>query len=164
MGVTGEVGTDYPSGVHAVTRSRFSWVRVIQTLAFCVVLCLTLFIFLTFFFWPPSSICVFMLLLFYLLFSSTLWSMFQLTSTNRTTIYYPKSPKTNKTHDMCRMVIRFMVWDNHKHVTGLNQLMQSHLGNNCIVFENLTASIGDLMVANWVNWRFDAVKFQIQYS
>ena len=25
-----------------------------------------------------------------------------------------------------------------------------HLGDNCIVFENFTASIGDLMVANWV--------------
>ena len=25
-----------------------------------------------------------------------------------------------------------------------------HLGDNCIVFENITASIGDLMVANWV--------------
>ena len=24
------------------------------------------------------------------------------------------------------------------------------LGDNCIVFENFTASIGDLMVANWV--------------
>ena len=28
-----------------------------------------------------------------------------------------------------------------------------HLGDNCIVFENFTASIGDLMVANWVYWR-----------
>ena len=27
------------------------------------------------------------------------------------------------------------------------------LGDNCIVFENFTASIGDLMVANWVYWR-----------
>ena len=25
-----------------------------------------------------------------------------------------------------------------------------HLGDNCIVFENFMASIGDLMVANWV--------------
>jgi hypothetical protein len=25
-----------------------------------------------------------------------------------------------------------------------------HLGDNCIVFENFTASIGELMVANWV--------------
>jgi hypothetical protein len=28
-----------------------------------------------------------------------------------------------------------------------------YLGDNCIVFENFTASIGDLMVANWVYWR-----------
>jgi len=28
-----------------------------------------------------------------------------------------------------------------------------HLRDNCIVFENFTASIGDLMVANWVYWR-----------
>jgi hypothetical protein len=27
------------------------------------------------------------------------------------------------------------------------------LGDNCIVFENFTASIGDLMVANCVYWR-----------
>ena len=27
-----------------------------------------------------------------------------------------------------------------------------YLGDNCIVFENFTASIGDLMVANWVYW------------
>jgi len=27
------------------------------------------------------------------------------------------------------------------------------LGDNYIVFENFTASIGDLMVANWVYWR-----------
>jgi hypothetical protein len=32
------------------------------------------------------------------------------------------------------------------------------LGDNCIVFENFTASIGDLMVANWV------VASKIQYS
>jgi hypothetical protein len=30
---------------------------------------------------------------------------------------------------------------------------QLHLGDNCIVFENFTASIGDLMVVNWVYWR-----------
>jgi len=30
------------------------------------------------------------------------------------------------------------------------------LGDNCIVFENFTASIGDLMVANWVYWRCDS--------
>ena len=52
--------------------------------------------------------------------------------------------------------------------------------NNCIVFENFTASIGDLMDANLVYWRrdsgaskrifatikstIDAVKFQIQYN
>jgi hypothetical protein len=37
-----------------------------------------------------------------------------------------------------------------------------HLGDNCIVFENVTASIGDLMVAYWVYWQLvsrDAVKF-----
>jgi hypothetical protein len=28
-----------------------------------------------------------------------------------------------------------------------------YLGDNCIVFENFTASIGDLMVTNWVYWR-----------
>jgi hypothetical protein len=28
----------------------------------------------------------------------------------------------------------------------------NHLGDNCIVFENFTASIVDLMVANWVYW------------
>ena len=28
-----------------------------------------------------------------------------------------------------------------------------YLGDNCIVFENFTASIGDLMVANLVYWR-----------
>ena len=28
--------------------------------------------------------------------------------------------------------------------------MRCKLGDNCIVFENFTASIGDLMVANWV--------------
>jgi hypothetical protein len=27
------------------------------------------------------------------------------------------------------------------------------LGDNCIVFENFKASIGDLMVRNWVYWR-----------
>jgi hypothetical protein len=26
------------------------------------------------------------------------------------------------------------------------------LGDNCIVFENFMASIGDLMVPNWVYW------------
>jgi hypothetical protein len=29
----------------------------------------------------------------------------------------------------------------------------NYLGDNCIVFENFTASIGDLMVANLVYWR-----------
>ena len=28
-----------------------------------------------------------------------------------------------------------------------------NLGDNCIVFENFTASIGDLMVANWISRR-----------
>ena len=28
-----------------------------------------------------------------------------------------------------------------------------YLGDNCIVFENFTVSIRDLMVANWVYWR-----------
>jgi hypothetical protein len=27
-----------------------------------------------------------------------------------------------------------------------------HLGDNCIVFENFTASIGDLMIANLAYW------------
>ena len=31
--------------------------------------------------------------------------------------------------------------------------VRQQLGDNCIVFENFTASIGDLMVANWVYWR-----------
>ena len=31
-----------------------------------------------------------------------------------------------------------------------------HLGDNCIIFENFTPSIGDLMVANWVYWRRDS--------
>ena len=109
------------------TRSGLSWVRVAQTLAFCVVLCRTLFMFLIFFFWPPISIfgpsdysfCIFC-------FHKQLWSTFQLISTNQTTIYYLKSPKTkNKTHDIWRMVIRFMVWDSHKHVAELNLLKQS---------------------------------------
>jgi hypothetical protein len=26
-----------------------------------------------------------------------------------------------------------------------------YLGDNCIVFDNFTASVGDLMVVNWVN-------------
>jgi hypothetical protein len=54
------------------------------------------------------------------------------------------------------------------------------LGDNFIVFENFTASIGHLMIINWVYWRrvsgaskrifatikstIDAMKFQIQYS
>ena len=47
----------------------------------------------------------------------------------------------------------------------------SKLGNNCIVFENFTASVGDVMVANWVNgylrpWNRQLMpwNFQIQYS
>ena len=51
-----------------------------------------------------------------------------------------------------------------------------YLGDNCIVFENFTASIGDLMVANWVykllamlylrplNRQLMPWNFQIQYS
>jgi hypothetical protein len=35
----------------------------------------------------------------------------------------------------------------------LNSLQLLYLGDNCIVFENFTASIGDLIVANWVHWR-----------
>ena len=31
--------------------------------------------------------------------------------------------------------------------------IQVKLGDNCIVFENFTASLGDLMVINWVYWR-----------
>jgi len=37
------------------------------------------------------------------------------------------------------------------HVT-LHTLL-GDLGDNCIVFDNFTASIKDLMVANWVYWR-----------
>jgi len=29
------------------------------------------------------------------------------------------------------------------------------LGDSCIVFDNFTASIEELMVANWVYWRSD---------
>ena len=32
-------------------------------------------------------------------------------------------------------------------------IIKKYLGDDCIVFENFTASIGDLMVANWVYWR-----------
>jgi hypothetical protein len=35
------------------------------------------------------------------------------------------------------------------HIIGYNL---KYLGDNCIVFENFTESIGDLMVANWVYW------------
>jgi hypothetical protein len=45
------------------------------------------------------------------------------------------------------------------------------IGDNCIVFENFTASIGDLMAANWVYWRCESVACKrifatitIQYS
>ena len=34
--------------------------------------------------------------------------------------------------------------------------MEIQLGNNCIIFENFTASIGDLMVANWVYLQHDS--------
>jgi hypothetical protein len=34
-----------------------------------------------------------------------------------------------------------------------NGQKERQLGDNCIVFENFTASIGDLMVANWVYLR-----------
>jgi len=37
--------------------------------------------------------------------------------------------------------------------TNDNTIPKLKLGDNCIVFENFTASIGDLMVANWVYWR-----------
>ena len=33
---------------------------------------------------------------------------------------------------------------------------EEYLEDNCIVFENFTASIGDLMVANWLYWRRDS--------
>jgi len=39
------------------------------------------------------------------------------------------------------------------HVFKMNSTR--YLGDNCIVFDNFTASIGDLMVANWVYWRRD---------
>jgi hypothetical protein len=43
----------------------------------------------------------------------------------------------------------FVIGDSYiKHV-GL----EFHLGDNYIVFANFTASIGDLMAANWVYWR-----------
>jgi hypothetical protein len=32
----------------------------------------------------------------------------------------------------------------------VQKLLKGQLGDNCIVFENFTASIGDLPVANWV--------------
>jgi hypothetical protein len=31
-----------------------------------------------------------------------------------------------------------------------------YLGDNCNVFENFTASIGDLMLENWVYWQRDS--------
>ena len=40
---------------------------------------------------------------------------------------------------------------NHKPGKSLTLIM--YLGDNCIVFENFTASIGDLMVANRVYWQ-----------
>jgi hypothetical protein len=45
------------------------------------------------------------------------------------------------------------MWNVHAVVFGreiINDLIcvKFHLGDNCIVFENFTASIGDLMVAN----------------
>jgi hypothetical protein len=48
-------------------------------------------------------------------------------------------------------------------------LFQLDLGDNCIVFENFTASIGYLMVTNWVylrpsNRQLMQWNFQIQYS
>ena len=52
--------------------------------------------------------------------------------------------------------------------------MVPNLGDNSIVFENFTASIGDLMVTNWVYWRcgylqpsnqkFMPWNFHIQYN
>jgi hypothetical protein len=33
------------------------------------------------------------------------------------------------------------------------------LGDNCIVFENFTTSIGDLMVVNWAYWRREIFKY-----
>jgi hypothetical protein len=35
-----------------------------------------------------------------------------------------------------------------KFVSDLRQVSESKLGDNCIVFENFTALIGDLIVAN----------------
>jgi hypothetical protein len=32
-------------------------------------------------------------------------------------------------------------------------MLTVELGDNCMVFENFTASVGDLMVAYWVYWR-----------
>ena len=40
--------------------------------------------------------------------------------------------------------------------------VRQQLGDNCIVFENFTASIGDLMVANWVYyWRVSGASKRI---
>ena len=43
---------------------------------------------------------------------------------------------------------------------------ESHLcsGDNCSVFEHFTASIGDLMVANWVYWRRDNWLHMMSYE
>jgi len=41
---------------------------------------------------------------------------------------------------------------NFKYLTALDLNFTRDLGDNCIVFENFTASIGDLMGTNWVYW------------
>ena len=38
------------------------------------------------------------------------------------------------------------------------------LGDNCIVFENFTASIGDLMGVNWAYWRREIFKYNTVIS
>jgi hypothetical protein len=65
------------------------------------------------------------------------------------------------THDYIRMEITVLYLKISRHqfsrqiyptyLENRTWQLWSILGDNCIVFENFTASVGDLMVANWVN-------------
>ena len=61
---------------------------------------------------------------------------------------------------MCISQVFYRLFMQVKLFVNENRTYRWYLGDNCIVFENFTASIGDLMVANWVYWRryIDAVK------
>ena len=103
---------------------------------------------------------------------------------------WQKQNKTNKTKQINKTNHYGHVTKEHEFVLisppkknkpSTRKLYQNkYLGDNCIVFENFTASIWYLMATNWVDWRhvsgaskqifatiqstIDAVKFQIQYS